>query len=221
MVAPWSADERACTGPRRRGHGRVRARRHRRTRRPRSPDRSAAAGSPPRAPASPRSGRWRSRPGSSPTTRGCRSGRFALRLPSGAYVLLAATTPFRGHAGVDRKVDAFRVASGAARRLRLSLRRRGGHTARKRKARAAAGPSFVSVSYPAVWVQHFTVSGPDEDSVLRKGLADMLISDRVRRSRSGATVWSSSASTSTWPSPSRSSPRAATPIPRSASRPGT
>ena len=105
------------------------------------------------------------------------SGRFVLRVPSGAYVLLATTTPLRGHAGVDRKVDAFRVASGASRRLRLSLRRRGGHAARKRKARAAAGPSFVSVTYPAVWVQHFTVSGPDEYSVLRKGLADMLISD--------------------------------------------
>jgi hypothetical protein len=107
-----------------------------------------------------------------------RSGRFALRLPSGAYVLLAATTPFHGHAGVDRKVEALRVASGgAARKLRLSLRRRGGHVGRRRKARAAAGPSFVTVTYPAVWVQHFAVSGPDDYSVLRKGLADMLISD--------------------------------------------
>jgi hypothetical protein len=33
------------------------------------------------------------------------------------------------------------------------------------------------VSYPAVWVQHFAVSGPEEASVLRKGIADMLISD--------------------------------------------
>jgi hypothetical protein len=106
-----------------------------------------------------------------------RSGRFALRVPPGAYVLLATTTPLRGHAGVDRKVDALRVASGASRKLRLSLRRRGGHAARRRRARAAAGPSFVSVTYPAVWVQHFTVSGPDEYSVLGKGLADMLITD--------------------------------------------
>ena len=106
-----------------------------------------------------------------------RSGRFALRVPPGAYVLLATTTPLRGHAGVDRKVDALRVASGASRKLRLSLRRRGGHAARRRRARAAAGPSFVSVTYPAVWVQHFTVSGPDEYSVLGKGLADMLIGD--------------------------------------------
>jgi Curli production assembly/transport component CsgG len=107
------------------------------------------------------------------------SGRFVLKVKSGAYVLLATTTPFRGAAGVDRKVDAIRVATGTARKLRLSLRRRGGHVARKRKAkaRAAAGPGFVSVSYPAAWVQHFTVSGPDEYSVLGKGLADMLISD--------------------------------------------
>jgi hypothetical protein len=33
------------------------------------------------------------------------------------------------------------------------------------------------VSYPAVWIQHFAVSGPDDYSVLRKGLADMLITD--------------------------------------------
>jgi hypothetical protein len=107
------------------------------------------------------------------------SGRFVLKVKSGAYVLLATTTPFRGGAGVDRKVDAVRVATGTSRKLRLSLRRRGGHVARKRKgrARAAAGPSFVSVTYPAVWIQHFTVSGPDEYSVLEKGLADMLITD--------------------------------------------
>lgn len=107
------------------------------------------------------------------------SGRFVLKVKSGAYVLLATTTPFRGGAGVDRKVDAVRIATGTSRKVRLSLRRRGDHVARKRKgrARAAAGPSFVSVTYPAVWVQHFTVSGPDDYSVLRKGLADMLITD--------------------------------------------
>jgi hypothetical protein len=38
----------------------------------------------------------------------------------------------------------------------------------------------VSVPYPAVWVQHFAVSGPQEASVLRKGLADMLINDLGR-----------------------------------------
>jgi hypothetical protein len=107
------------------------------------------------------------------------SGRFVLKVKPGAYVLLATTTPFHGSAGVDRKVDAIKVGNGKSRRLRLSLVRRGGHIARKRKhkARAAAGPSFVSVTYPAVWVQHFAVSGPAEVSVLRKGIADMLITD--------------------------------------------
>ena len=110
-----------------------------------------------------------------------RSGRFALLVGPGAYVLLAATTPFHGHAGVDRKVETLRIASGGAtRRLRLSLRRRGGHIARRRKARAAAGPSFVSVTYPATWVQHFVVSGPAEASGLRRGIANMLISDLGR-----------------------------------------
>ena len=33
------------------------------------------------------------------------------------------------------------------------------------------------MTYPATWVQHFVVSGPAEASVLRKGIADMLITD--------------------------------------------
>jgi hypothetical protein len=70
-----------------------------------------------------------------------RSGRLVLHVKSGAYVLLATTTPLRGHAGVDRKVDAIRVASGSSRKLRLSLRRRGGHivaSARRAPRRAPA-----------------------------------------------------------------------------------
>ena len=106
-----------------------------------------------------------------------RSGRFVLRVPSGAYVLLAATTPFRGPRASIARSRPSGWSPARSRKLRLSLRRRGGHVARRRKARAAAGPSFVSVTYPAVWVQHFTVSGPAEASGLRKGIADMLISD--------------------------------------------
>ena len=65
-----------------------------------------------------------------------RSGRFALRVPSGAYVLLAATTPFRGHAGVDRKVEAIRVAS-AARRASCACRCAGAGATSRAGARRA------------------------------------------------------------------------------------
>lgn len=108
-----------------------------------------------------------------------RSGRFVLHVKAGAYVLLATTTPLRGHAGVERKVGALRIATSSSRKVRLSLRRRGGHIRPKpkRKARAAADAGFVSVTYPAVWIQHFAVSGPDDYSVLSKGIADMLIGD--------------------------------------------
>lgn len=100
------------------------------------------------------------------------SKRFALKLPAGAYLLFAATSPFRGHAGVDRLASRLvKVRKGSKRRLSLSLRKL------RRRARPAAGPHFVTVKYPAVWVQHFAVSGPPELSVLRKGLADMLITD--------------------------------------------
>ena len=36
------------------------------------------------------------------------------------------------------------------------------------------------MTYPAIWVQHFAVSGPAEASGLRKGIADMLINDLVQ-----------------------------------------
>ena len=42
----------------------------------------------------------------------------------------------------------------------------------------SASAAFVNVKHPAVWVQHFTVSGGDAElRVLKKGLADMLITD--------------------------------------------
>jgi hypothetical protein len=47
---------------------------------------------------------------------------------------------------------------------------------RKRK-RPRAHAAFVNVKYPAVWVQHFTVSGGAEYRSLRKGIADMLITE--------------------------------------------
>ena len=100
-------------------------------------------------------------PGSSPTTRGSAPGASSCACRRGPTCCWPDDAVQRTRR-VDRKVDAFRVASGTSRRLRLSLRRRGGHAARKRKGARAAGPSFVSVTYPAVWVQHFAVSGPDE-----------------------------------------------------------
>jgi hypothetical protein len=120
-----------------------------------------------------------------------RSGRFVLHVTAGSYVLLAATTPFRGHPGVDRKVGSVKVRSGTKRKLRLSLRRHKAAAKVKATARAAAEVSFVSVTYPAVWVQHFTVSGPQDASVLRKGIADMLISqlgDPVKKRCDGVLV---------------------------------
>src|SRR4051794_16846645 len=83
-----------------------------------------------------------------------RAGRFVLRVTPGAFVVLAATTPLRGHAGVDRKVDAVRVRSGAHRTLRLSLRRRGSHIPSKRGGRAAAGPGVVAGPHPPGRVPH-------------------------------------------------------------------
>ena len=110
------------------------------------------------------------------------AGRFVLKVKSGAYVLLATTTPFRGRAGVDRKVEATRVATALRAGCACHWVRRGGHIRAQaqalRRGRRRA-PASSSVTYPAVWVQHFAVSGPEEASVLRKGIADMLINDLI------------------------------------------
>lgn len=114
-----------------------------------------------------------------------RNGRYSLKVPAGSYLLLASTTPFRGKAGVDRIVGKVKVRKGARKSVRLTFKRK------KPRLRipkipglptfsafpSGAHASFVNVKYPAVWVQHFTVSGPSEWSVLRKGMADMLITD--------------------------------------------
>jgi len=100
-----------------------------------------------------------------------RSARYKLTVPAGRYVLLATTTPFRGQARIDRPVGTVTLRTGARKTLRLTFKRR------VRRSAARAAQSFVPVKYPAVWVKHFEVSGPSELSALRKGLADMLITD--------------------------------------------
>jgi hypothetical protein len=112
-----------------------------------------------------------------------KSAGYKLTTPAGRYFLLAATTPFRGKAGVDRIVGTVKLRKGARKALRLSFK------GKRATAGAAKGPGYVSVKHPAVWVQHFTVSGPSELSVLRKGLADMLITDLVSiKSKCGAVI---------------------------------
>ncbi len=97
-----------------------------------------------------------------------RKHRYRLKVPAGSYWMFAATTPFRGKAGVDRLSGKASVRKGKRKKVPVSMRKR-----RRPKANAA----YVNVKYPAVWVQHFTVSDVSEYGQLRKGIADMLISD--------------------------------------------
>ena len=99
-----------------------------------------------------------------------RAHRYRLKVPAGRYWVFAATTRFRGKAGIDRPVGkVVKLRAGKRKQLRVSLRR-------QKRARAAQF-AFVKVKHPAVWVQHFTVSGPPEHGVLRRGLSQMLITD--------------------------------------------
>ena len=115
-----------------------------------------------------------------------RSGRYRLTVPAGSYWLFAATTPFRGKAGVDRSAGIVKLRKGKRKTERVSLRK----SKRLKRPKLpkvpklpkipglpTAGAAFVKVKEPAVWVQHFSVSGDPELRVLRKGLADMLITD--------------------------------------------
>ena len=97
-----------------------------------------------------------------------RSHRYRLKVPAGSYWMFAATTSFRGKPGLDRPSGKVSVRKGKRKKVPVSLR--------KRK-RPRAHAAFVNVKYPAVWVQHFSVSDVAEYGPLRKGIADMLITD--------------------------------------------
>ena len=108
-----------------------------------------------------------------------RSRRFKLEVPAGRYRLFAATIPFRGKPGVDVSAGNVRVRAGKRKTQRVWLRKRRTKlpTVPGFPALPRASAAFVTVKHPAVWIKHFTVSGPSEYDVLRKGLADMLITD--------------------------------------------
>ena len=106
-----------------------------------------------------------------------RKHRYRLTVPAGSYWLFAATTPRRGKAGVDRPGSKVAVRKGKRKAVPVSMRKR----KRLRRPNIPRIPSaraaYVTVKYPAVWVKHFTVSGGPEYNALRKGLADMLMTD--------------------------------------------
>jgi hypothetical protein len=89
-----------------------------------------------------------------------RSRKYTLKVPAGGYWLFAAAK------GFDRSAGKVAIRKGKKKKVPIALRRR-----------PRAQAAFRSVKYPAVWVQHFTVSDVSEYGSLRKGIADMLISD--------------------------------------------
>jgi hypothetical protein len=105
-----------------------------------------------------------------------RSHRYRLKVPAGRYWMFAATTPLRGKAGVDRPAGKVVVRKGKRKTVPVSMRKR--KRGRPKLPRLpSAHAAFVNVKHPAVWVQHFSVSGRADFNVLRKGIADMLITD--------------------------------------------
>jgi hypothetical protein len=106
-----------------------------------------------------------------------KAGRFKLTVPAGSYWVLGSTTPLRGKKGVDPGGSKVTVRKGKRKTVRVSLRKHP-HKRPKLPRLHTAHAAFVDVKYPAVWVQYFTVTGGGpEYGALRKGLADMLITD--------------------------------------------
>ena len=109
--------------------------------------------------------------------------RWLLKVSPGAYVLGAATVPFAGGKVVDRLVAFTRARSGRTTKLKLKMKRgnrRPGTAGRPAAGRVADGFGDVDVGYPAIWVKQWDIQSPDPDrGVLRKGMADMLITDLV------------------------------------------
>jgi hypothetical protein len=113
--------------------------------------------------------------------------RWKLRLPPGPYALGAAAAPFAGGKVVDRLVAFARARSGKTEtlKLRLKRKRKGGHRRAsghggRALERVPEGFGDVDVDYPAIWVKEWDVQSQDPDlGVLRKGLADMLITDLI------------------------------------------
>lgn len=117
---------------------------------------------------------------------GGRRDRWRLRVAPGAYVLGAATVPFAGGKVVDRLVAFARARSGRTTKLKLRLKRkrkrghRAGTADRPAASRVADGFGDVDVGHPAIWVKQWDVRSPNPElGVLRKGMADMLITDLV------------------------------------------
>ena len=123
------------------------------------------------------------------------SGRYKLKVPAGTYWLFGATTPLRGKDGVDPGGGQGHGAQGEEEdRRRLDAQAQAAPRRRSRASRTRAQCGFMTVKYPAVWVQHF--SAPAEFRQLRQGISGMLISDICSRSRRRATASSSSARSS-------------------------
>jgi hypothetical protein len=108
-----------------------------------------------------------------------RKHRYRLTVPAGRYWLFAATTPFSGKPGVDRGGDLVRLRKGKRKTERISLRKpKRSKLPKLPPIPPTASAAFVTVKHPAVWIQHFSVTGGGADlQVLKKGIPQMLTSD--------------------------------------------
>ena len=108
---------------------------------------------------------------------------WGLSVPPGPYALGATTVPFGGGKLIEKLLAFVEARSGKTEKVKLRLKRKRRHhrpAALQSGARVAEGFGDVDVDYPAIWVKEFDVQSSNPDlGVLRKGMAEMLITDLV------------------------------------------
>jgi len=106
---------------------------------------------------------------------------WSLKTAPGPYAMGATTIPFGGGKLVEKLLAFVEANSGKTEKLKLKLKRkRRHHRSAPRAARVADGFGDVDVDYPAIWVKEFDVQSTDPElGVMRKGMAEMLITDLV------------------------------------------
>jgi hypothetical protein len=108
---------------------------------------------------------------------------WSLATDPGPYAMGATTVPFGGGKLVEKLLAFVDARSGKTETVKLKLKKKRRHhhsSAARSHARVAEGFGDVDVGYPAIWVHEFDVQSSNPDfGVLRKGIADMLITDIV------------------------------------------
>jgi hypothetical protein len=115
-------------------------------------------------------------------TAGKRDG-WSLSAAPGPYAIGLATVPLEGGKLIEKLLAFVEARSGKTEKVKLKIKKKRRHhhaPAARTTARVGEGFGDVDVNHPAIWVHEFDVQSQNpEFGVLRRGMAEMLITDLV------------------------------------------